>query len=521
MGLGGLGGSFFGGSGDILIKVGADVGGAVSDLGKVNKSLDETQSTGQKVQAGIKSAAVPAAAALTGLAAAGIACVKSAALAEESQAKLNDQIKRSTGASDAAIKSTDEWVGSYGRTVAMTKGELNPALAELVRATGDVAKAQDLLKLSADVSAATGKDLASVTKAVGKAYNGSAGSLKRLVPSISDAAIKSGKWSKIQAELNGQVGGAAAKSAKTTEGQYKILQNTMKGLQVTIGLALLPAFQSMIGIMQPLADLAKEHASIFLILGGTIAALSAAVLIVNAAMAVAAAATSAWAAAQWILNAAMSANPIGLIVLAVAALAVGIVVAYRHSATFRAIVGGAFDACKKAGLLMLAPIKAFGGLLQSAWGYAKQFGSIASAAFRIVRQYGVLMLGPIGLWIKMIQIAWQHSATFRQITVAAFDAVKAAIQAVIDAISSVIGAIGRIHFPSKPSWLPLSAGYSVPAPYLSAGGLAAETGSGMVVHVSVSGAIDPEATAIQIRRILERYDRRRGRRPLGGETGPT
>ena len=94
---------------------------------------------------------------------------------------------------------------------------------------------------------------------------------------------------------------------------------------------------------------------------------------------------------------------------------------------------------------------------------------------------------------------------------------KSAIQAVIDAISSVIGAIGRIHFPSKPSWLPLSAGYSVPAPYLAGPGLAAETGSGMVVHVSVSGAIDPEATAIQIRRILERYDRRRGRRPLGGE----
>lgn len=517
----GLAGSFFGGSGDILIKVAADVGGAVGDLGKVNSSLKETQTTGQRVQAGIKSAAVPAAAALTGLAAAGIACVKSAALAEESQAKLNDQIKRSTGASDAAIKSTNDWVASYGRTVAMTKGELNPALAELVRSTGEVAKAQDLLKLSADISAATGKDLASVTKAVGKAYNGSAGSLKRLVPSLSDAAIKSGNWAKIQQELNGQVGGAAVKAAESTEGQYKILQNTIKGLQVSIGMALLPVMQQMIDIMQPLADLAKQNSDIVVILAGVIAGLAGAILIVNAAMAVAEAATTAWAAAQWILNAAMSANPIGLIVIAVAALAAGIILAYRHSATFRAIVGGAFDACKKAGSLMLQPITAFIGLLQSAWGFAKQFGSIASAAFRIVREYGVLMLGPIGLWAKLIQVAWQHSQTFRQITVAAFDAVKSAIQAVIDAISSVIGAIGRIHFPSKPGWLPLSApgGYSVPAPYLGPG-LAMETGSGMVVNVSVTGAVDPEATAIQIRRILERYDRRRGRRPLGGEGAP-
>ena len=320
--------------------------------------------------------------------------MKSAALAEESQSKLNDQIKRSTGASDEAIKSTNEWVGAYGKTVAMTKGELNPALATLVRSTKDVAKAQDLLKLSADISAATGKDLASVTTAVGKAYNGSAGSLKRLVPSLSDAAIKSGNWAKIQKELNGQVGGAAVDAAKSTEGQYKILQNTLKGLQVTIGMALLPVFQEMIGVMQPIADLAKEHANLFLIVAGAVATLAAGVLVVNAAMMVAEAATTAWAAAQWILNAAMSANPIGLIVIAVVALAAGIILAYRHSATFRAIVGSAFDAVKKAGSLMLAPIQAFMGLLSAAWGYAKNFSSIAGRAFQLVRQYGVLMLGP-------------------------------------------------------------------------------------------------------------------------------
>lgn len=51
------------------------------------------------------------------------------------------------------------------------------------------------------------------------------------------------------------------------------------------------------------------------------------------------AATKAWAAAQWLLNAALDANPIGVVVVAVAALAAGIVYAYRHSETFRKIVG--------------------------------------------------------------------------------------------------------------------------------------------------------------------------------------
>lgn len=48
-----------------------------------------------------------------------------------------------------------------------------------------------------------------------------------------------------------------------------------------------------------------------------------------------AAATKAWAAVQWLLDAAMDANPVGLIILAVAALAAGIFYLWTHSAGFR------------------------------------------------------------------------------------------------------------------------------------------------------------------------------------------
>ncbi|MFL0158504.1 tape measure protein [Mycobacteroides chelonae] len=59
-------------------------------------------------------------------------------------------------------------------------------------------------------------------------------------------------------------------------------------------------------------------------------------------------ATAAWTGAQWLLNAALSANPIGLVVLALAALAAGVVYAYNHSETFRKIVDGAWKAIKVA-----------------------------------------------------------------------------------------------------------------------------------------------------------------------------
>lgn len=56
-----------------------------------------------------------------------------------------------------------------------------------------------------------------------------------------------------------------------------------------------------------------------------------------------AAASKVWAAAQWVLNAALTANPIGLVVLAIVALVAIIVLAWKRSETFRAIVTGALN----------------------------------------------------------------------------------------------------------------------------------------------------------------------------------
>lgn len=53
-------------------------------------------------------------------------------------------------------------------------------------------------------------------------------------------------------------------------------------------------------------------------------------------------ATKAWAGVQWVLNAALSANPIGIVIIAIAALVAGVILAWKHSATFRNVVIGAW-----------------------------------------------------------------------------------------------------------------------------------------------------------------------------------
>lgn len=471
----------------VVIKIGAETASAVSSIKNVDKALGETQSSGQKLQAGIQKAALPAAAAFTALAGAAMLSAKAAAEDQQSRQALDSQLQRSLGSTKEVTAANEEWVSSLSKTVAVSNEELRPALAGAVRATGDLAKAHTLLKTALDVSAATGKPLGSVVTALGKAYNGSASSLKRLVPSLSDAAIKSGNYAKIQAELNKQVAGAAVGQAQTAAGQYKSMQIAMHELTVEIGTALLPVLEAFLPIVTQVVGVIAGHTNAVIAFAGAVGLISGAVLVANAALKVysttmavyehrqvlVSAATKAWAVAQWLLNVAMDANPIGLAIVAVAALTAAIVIAYRHSATFRAIV---------------------------------------QEAFQVARQNAILLLGPIGLVIRAFQLLYQHSGTVRQAVSAAMDAIRAAIQLVLDTVNQLIGAISHIHFPSKPSWVP----FSVPAPAgMGASSYAAGAG-GPVVNVNISGAIDPESTALAIRRVLARYDRRRGYGPLGG-----
>lgn len=498
---------------NVVIKIAAETASAVHELKNVDKALDETASTGSKLQAGIQKAAIPAAAAFTALAAAAVVSAKAAAEDQASRQQLDSQIQRTIGSSKEAIATNEEWISSLSKSVAVSNEELRPALAGAVRATGDLAQAHAMLKLGLDTSAATGKPLAAVMAALQKAYNGSTGSLKRLDPALGDAVLKTKDYAFIQAVLNKQVEGAAKGQAQTAAGQYKSMQIAMHELQVEIGTALLPAMQALIPLATQVAAIFASHSTIILAVAGAVAVFSGAILVANAAIGayatlqtlaaaaqtiwnssmvrtgvilvvntarlviygarqvIVAAATKAWAVAQWLLNAALDANPIGLAIIAVAALTAGIVLAYRHSATFRSMV---------------------------------------QSAFTVARQNAILLLGPIGLIIRAFQLLYQHSGTVRQAVSAAMDAIAAAIQRVLDAVNSLVGAIGHIHFPSKPSWVPLS----VPAT-ASPAGYATTTG-GPVVNVNISGAIDPEATALAIRRVLVRYDRRRGRSPLGG-----
>lgn len=111
------------------------------------------------------------------------------------------------------------------------------------------------------------------------------------------------------------------------------------------GIAIFGGALAALGLVGYISSLGGMGAALGL-LSGQLGITTAALMAKNAAMLVVSGASKVFAAAQWLVNAALSANPIGLVVLALAGLVTAFVLAYQNSEEFRAIVDGALQAVK-------------------------------------------------------------------------------------------------------------------------------------------------------------------------------
>lgn len=153
-------------------------------------------------------------------------------------------------------------------------------------------------------------------------------------------------------------GGAASKNAQTAAGKQKILAVQLGELQEQIGAKLLPVMNQAATAGLAAIQWLSDNGTAAKALAIAVASITVAVLAVNAAQkayaagaVVVTAATKGWAAAtktaraaQIAFNIAMALSPIGVLVAGVALLVAGLVLAYKKSDRFRAIVNGAFRA---------------------------------------------------------------------------------------------------------------------------------------------------------------------------------
>jgi phage-related protein len=226
----------------------------LGDVDNLNKSLKtasgDVDTFGDKVgKAGVaigKAFAAAAAAAGAAAIAIGIEGVKAAIADEKAQTQLALALENATGATQAQIAATEQSILQMSLATGVADDELRPALGRLVRSTGDITKAQDLLAIALDVSAATGKPVEAIATSLSKAYDGNTAALGKLGVGLSTAELRTMSFEQVQNRLSELFGGAAAANADTYAGKIARVQVAFDEAKETLGTALLPILNTLL-----------------------------------------------------------------------------------------------------------------------------------------------------------------------------------------------------------------------------------------------------------------------------------
>lgn len=241
----------------------------------------------------------------------------------------------------------------------------------------------------------------------------------------------------------------------------------------TFGSFISSGISSTISMVTNLSSLAGKY---------TLAGLQAAgaatkTLLFEAASKAVAIGTKLWAAAQWLLNAAMKANPIGLIITIITALVAAIVYAYNNSETFRNVVQAAWKGIQAA--IKFAWENVIKPVFTALWNFIKTilvpvitwlwnnivkpyftligkiistvWNSVIKPAFSAIRDFIVNTLGPKILWFhnNIVMPIWNKigsviKTVWNNVIKPVFDFLaKTVTQTIPNAFKTAVDAIGK------------------------------------------------------------------------------
>ncbi|MGW3486564.1 phage tail tape measure protein [Streptomyces sp. NPDC001054] len=219
----------------------------------------------------------------------------------------------------------------------------------------------------------------------------------------------------------GNIGGAAKKAGDTIRSgpshDLTVFSRTLQqGLVNVLGTYAVPALTSFGKVAAGTFGWFKQYGPWLAPVAAGIVGLTVAVNANTIATRTAAVASRAWAAVQAVLNAVLSANPIGLIVVGLVALGTALVVAYKKSDTFRAIVQAAWAGIKTAasaawtGFLkpmfdgFMTGLREIGTAATWLWTtvLSPTFSVIGTAARILATVIGVILIGPTVVAVKLL-----------------------------------------------------------------------------------------------------------------------
>lgn len=328
---------------------------------RAGKTFEQSFGMTKKVLAGVGLAAAGAAAMVlkTGI---GEAMDASAGLAQlkAGLASTHNAAHVTTGGMEALASSIQNMSGQTDDSI--VKSEQLLLTFTNIRNVGPNKIFDQATQASADMAAKMGGDASKNAILLGKALNDPVkgiSALTRVGVSFTEAQKKQvaamvktgdtvGAQKLILHELNTEFGGAAKAAGQSLPGQLQRVQRAFEDVSQTVVESILPVVTPAIGKIRTaitaslptllgfvrgfmgLATWAAANAPLLLTIAGVVVGLVAAFKVYSGIMATVRMATAAWAVVQAVLNVVLSANPVGIVILAIGALIAIVILLVTH-----------------------------------------------------------------------------------------------------------------------------------------------------------------------------------------------
>lgn len=465
----------------------------VSDTKNAQKGLEETASAVEKFEKGLNRVTPAATVAMGGI-----------VLLGKSATDAASALEQSTGAVSSVFGQHAEKIYAYAEKSADSVGLAKSQYQDLATIVGAQLKNMGvpmdevtdktslLIGVGSDLAATFGGETSEAVSAISSLLRGERDPIERYGVSIKAADIQARLAAQGLDKLEGaarqqaetqatltllmeqtkDAQGAFAREAETAAGAQQRANAAWENAKAQLGEHLLPVVTLFTQKLTEAANWISENDTLTLTIIGTIGVFATGILALNAALKAYQAiqvavkvATTLWRGAQIALNFALSANPIGIVVTAIGALAAGVYYAYNNSETFRNGVNRMWEAIK-AGASWVA------GILQPV---VDAFWSLVNA---VQTAYN---------WVKDL-----------------FSGIQAP-----EWLSTIAGYVGFAKNPTivQASSAPAGLSYHPVSVYPTRRNPKPAQPAGITYNITVNGAIDPHATARQIKKILNQHDR--------------
>lgn len=429
------------------------------------------------------------------------------------------QAEQSLGAVDSVFGANADKVKRWAEGAATNVGLSAHAYREMATTIGAqlknmgvpmdkvAGKTNGLVKKGADLAAMFGGTTSEAVGALSSLLRGETDPIERYGVSIKEADIsarlasmgldklegaagKTARTQAIMALLTEQTADAQGQFARETDsaaGKAQIAQAQFENLQTELGMKLLPVYTKVMGfisntvlpvlsrnqgLVEKIALALVGLAGFVLVANGaykvyvavqrTAAAIQAVTLMLTkrqtAATVVQTAVTRKATIAQRLMNLALRANPIGIVITILFALGAALVMLWKKSETFRNIVKGAFERVKAAAAAVWHWIKANWPML-----LAIITGPIGIAVGLVIKHWSRIKsaVGAAVGWIKgVLSGMWDSVASGARW---ALNGAIGAINGLISGVNWLIGGFNALPGPDLPS---------IPSiPYLAEGGI--------------------------------------------------